>query len=203
MENFSIMKPNLFPKFQNRLKILKTCGFLVLCLFFQNLYPQQEIKLDNRGKIIAQIQKEFANENWENGKDTLDKALDKYPNDSDINTLAGKYYHHIGNLDRARFHLLRAINIFNGNVDAKQLMVNVELEAERYSSAICYVNELLEINPYWRGLWRKKIELYNLQGNKIEANRLHERMYHIYPEDADIKADYLYELELEASEKYK
>lgn len=184
-------------------KALKIWGLLGLCLLFQNLQAQQETNLDDRGEYIVKIQKEFADERWENGKVILDNALDKYPNDSDINTLAGKYYHHIGNQDKARYHLLKAINVFNDNVDAKQLMVNVETEAKRYSSAICYVNELLEINPYWRGLWRKKIELYKLQGNEIEARRLQERARHIYPEDTVIKADYLYGLEKEASEKYK
>ena len=190
-------------KYQYFIKQVRILGIVGLCLIVQQLYPQQEIKLDNREGFIVQIQQDFADDKWEDGKTVLDKALDKYPNDSDIHTLAGKYYHHQGNQDKARYHLLKAINIFNNNVDAKHIMVNVETEAKRYSSAICYVNELLEINPYWRGLWRKKIELYKLQGNEIEAHRLQTRIHHIYPEDADIKADYLYGLEIEASEKYK
>ena len=182
---------------------MKIYGIVVLCLSFQQLYPQQEIKLDNREDYIVQVQKEFEGNKWEDGKIVLDKALLKYPDDSDLHTLTGKYYHYKGNQDKARYHLLKAINIFNNNVDAKHIMVNVETKAERYSSAICYVNELLEINPYWRGLWRKKIELYKLQGNEIEADRLQKRIYHIFPEDPQIRTDYLYSLEIDGLEKYK
>ena len=58
--------------------------------------------------------------------------------------------------DKARYYLVRAVRENPENVTAKQMLVNVEEESGNYSSAICYVNELLEINPYWQGLWRQK-----------------------------------------------
>ncbi|HZW77922.1 MAG TPA: tetratricopeptide repeat protein [Flavobacteriaceae bacterium] len=167
------------------------------------VFSQQEVALDDRGDYIVEIKKDFENDRWSDGKSLIDNAMKKYPNDADLHMLAGKYYHHVGNQDKARFHLLKSINIFPRNVDAKQILVNVEMEAKRYSSAICYVNELLEVNPYWRGLWRKKIELYRLQGNEIEARRLQKRINQIYPEDSSIRADFLYEMELDAAENYK
>lgn len=177
--------------------------FAVLFFSFSFAFAQSGVQLNSSEDYISRIQEEFKNERWEEAKPFIDSGVKEYPNDSDIHTLAGKYYHHIGNLDRARYHLLKALNIFHRNVEAKHILVNVETEAGRYSSAICYVNELLEVNPYWRGLWRKKIELYQLQGNRIEANRLRRRIYHIYPQDEIIRTDYFYELELEANEKYK
>src|SRR5690554_4057603 len=169
--------------------------FAVLFFSFSFAFAQSDVQLNSSEDYISRIQEEFKNERWEEAKPFIDSGVKEYPNDSDIHTLAGKYYHHIGNLDRARYHLLKALNIFHRNVEAKHILVNVETEAGRYSSAICYVNELLEVNPYWRGLWRKKIELYQLQGNRIEANRLRKRIYHIYPEDEVIREDYFYELE--------
>src|SRR5690625_137891 len=186
--------------FHNNRKLLL---FLAFCYSFSFALAQTEIKFNSSEEYISQIQESFKEERWEEGKTILDAGLKKHPNDSDLHTLAGKYYHQRGSLDRARYHLLKAINIFHGNVEAKHILVNVETDAERYSSAICYVNELLEVNPYWRGLWRKKIELYQLQVNRIEASRLRRRIYHIYPEDEVIREDYFYELELEANDKYK
>ncbi len=78
-----------------------------------------------------------------------------------------------------------------------QMLVTVEDITGNYSSAICYINELLETNPYWEGLWRKKIELYKKQGNTVESNRLFKRLQQIYPNNTQIKDAYYYELELE------
>ena len=75
------------------------------------------------------------------------------------------------------------------------MLVNVEELSGNYSSAICYVNELLEINPYWKGLWLRKIDLYKKQGNFAEANELLKRLRQIYPNDASISSDWFDVLE--------
>ena len=80
--------------------------------------------------------------------------------------LMGKYWFHEKNYDQSRYHLVKAIDDNYNNVNAKHLLVDVEDITENYSSAICYVNELLEVNPYWRGLWRRKIELYRKQNKR-------------------------------------
>lgn len=92
--------------------------------------------------------------------------------------------------------LLNAIDDNYNNVNAKHLLVDVEDITENYSSAICYVNELLEVNPYWRGLWRRKIELYRKQNNDVEADRLLKRINQIYPNDTILRKDYIYSMEV-------
>lgn len=177
---------------------------LIVVLFCQStLLAQTTIKLDDRDEYVTAAAERFEAGNWEEGKSYVDQGLEEHPNDSDLHTLAGKYYHHKGDNDQARYHLQRALKIYPKNVDAKQILVNVETESQRYSSAICYVNELLEINPYWKGLWRKKIELYRFQGNHVEAQRLQKRISQIYPEDQTLKDDYLYSIEMEANKKAK
>lgn len=140
----------------------------------------------------------FKRGNWEGGKRLLDEGLKRYPDVSTLNELAGRYYYHKKSYDDARFYLVRALRDNNANVEAKQLIINVEEETRNYSSAICYVNELLEIHPYWKGLWRRKINLYRKQKNDVEADRLLERLCHIYPNDAQLKKDLNYRLEQRA-----
>ena len=130
------------------------------------------------------VQEHFANEEWDAGKALLDEGLQKYPGVSDLEWLMGKYWFHEKNYDESRYHLVKAIEDNYNNVNAKHLLVDVEDITENYSSAICYVNELLEVNPYWRGLWRRKIELYRKQNNNVEADRLLKRINQIYPNDA-------------------
>lgn len=103
------------------------------------------------------VQEHFANEEWEEGKTLLEEGLGRYPKVSDLQWLMGKYWHHKKDYDQARYHLIKAIEDNYNNVNAKQLLVDVEENTQNYSSAICYVNELLEVNPYWRGLWRRKL----------------------------------------------
>ena len=139
----------------------------------------------------------FKQERWEEAKQIVDLGLKEAPFDADLLMLNGKYYHYKKNNDKARFNLIKSLQYDPNNVDAKQILTNVEIEEKHYSAAICYINELLEVNPYWKGLWRKKIEVYRLQGNNEEANRLLKRINQIYPEDEQIQQDYRYNLKTE------
>lgn len=140
----------------------------------------------------ATVRKAFKRGDWEGGKRLLDEGLEHYPDISPLQELAGTYYFHKKMYDDARYHLIKSVRDNNGNVDAKQLLVKVEETTRNYSSAICYVNELLEVNPYWKGLWRKKIELYRKQGNNEEADRLLKRICKIYPNDQQLQKDLNY-----------
>lgn len=154
---------------------------------------------DGSVELATQVKNHYQSGNWETGKKILDEGLKKYPKDSDLKMLSGRYFHQKKQYDKARYELKKALDFNAKNVDAKQILVNVESESKRYSSAICYVNELLEINPYWKGLWQKKIELYEQQGNNVEANRLRKRLSQIYPKDTKIQQDYTYTTEMRAN----
>ncbi len=149
------------------------------------------------------VRQAFKRQDWEGGKHLLDEGLKHYPDVSGLNELAGRYFYHHKSYDDARFHLVKSVRDNNGNVQAKQLLVNVEEETKNYSSAICYVNELLEVNPYWKGLWRRKISLFRKQGNDEEADRLLHRICKIYPNDEQLQKDYTYRLEQNFREQKK
>ena len=70
-------------------------------------------------------------------------------------------------------------------------MVDVEDDSKHYSSAICYINELLEFQPYDRDLWRRKISLYRKLHNNVEADAALERLARIYPNDSLVRNDLL------------
>lgn len=135
------------------------------------------------------VRKAFKRGDWNGGKRLLDEGLEHYPEVSGLNELAGSYYLHHQAYDDARYHLVKAVRDNDGNVQAKQMLVDVEEKTKNYSSAICYVNELLQVNPYWKGLWRRKIALFRKQGNNVEADRLLKRICQIYPNDATLKRD--------------
>lgn len=144
----------------------------------------------------TQVRKCFKERRWEQGKQLLDEAMEDYSGISAINELMGWYYYHHKKYTQARYYLVRSINDDKSNLHAHELIVNVEEETRNYSSAICYINEILELNPYDRGWWRRKIYLYRVLGNNTEADRLLNRLRQIYPNDKQIRKDVLYQQEL-------
>lgn len=166
---------------------------LLLCsISFTTVYaqPTEESTFQKANKLFKQNR-------LEEGKQMVDIGLAESPYDADLLMLNGKYYHEKKNNDKARYNLIKSLQYDPNNVDSKQILTNVEIEDKHYSAAICYINELLQVNPYWKGLWRKKIEVYKLQGNTEEASRLLKRINQIYPEDGQFKEDYRYNLETE------
>ena len=127
---------------------------------------------------------------WEAAKREIDDGLELYPDDPDLRYLNGRYYYYAqGDLTRARYNLVRAIQEDDQHYRAKRVLVDVEDDAKHYSSAICYINELLEFQPYDRDLWRRKIALYNKIGHKVEADAALERLARIYPNDSIVRRD--------------
>lgn len=130
-------------------------------------------------------------------KIVLEEALELYPEDADLNRWAGTYFLQQKEPDNARYFLLKAVEFDPNHFPAKQQLVALEEESGNLSSAICYVNEMLEMYPYDPGLWKKKIGLYRKQGNDREADRLLERLCSIYPNDTTVQNDYLNRIEEE------
>lgn len=134
----------------------------------------------------------YKNGDWEGGKAILDEADPAYGTLSVFCELKGAYYYHHLQYDEARRHLLLALRDDEANTQALELLVRIERETGHYSTAISHVNKLLEFSPYNARLWRTMIELYRLDHNDVEADRLLERLYTIYPEDTTVTKDMLY-----------
>ena len=150
---------------------------------------------DKPGEYAEKVSNFFSQHRWAKGKELLDEAMEYYPDEAGLHYLAGRYWWNGKDYDKARYHLVKACQINYHYTDAKTLLVNLEEITGNYSSAICYVNELLEVNPYWKGLWLRKVDLYKKMGNFEEANTLLKRLAQIYPNDASINSDFFEVLE--------
>ena len=81
---------------------------------------------------------------WTAAKREIDEGLQTYPENADLRYLNGRYYYVTGHLNEARYNLVRCIQTDDQHYRAKRTMVDVEDDSKHYSSAICYINELLE-----------------------------------------------------------
>lgn len=151
----------------------------------------------------ADIRNAFRQGDWTGGKALLDEANPEYGTLSVFCELNGAYYYHFKQYDEARRHLLLALRDDNANTQALEMLVRVERETKHYATAISHVNKLLEFSPYNARLWRTKIELYRLDNNDREADRLLERLYTIYPEDTTVQKDMLYKEQLRYYELHR
>lgn len=189
---------------RKRFKYAKLIVFFIgaVC-FYQPVYAQRAGTTVERNDEAHEINELYKQGKWEEGRKIAEDELKQNPKDSDMRMLLGKYYLHRQTYDKARYELVKSLEYAPANVDSKHMLVTVETETQRYSSAICYINELLEVNPYWKGLWRKKIELYRIMGNHVEADRLLKRISQIYPEDSELQADKAYAFEQRSVEVQK
>lgn len=164
-------------------------GILSLCLFFITVQGfAQDLSAD---EYFALAKKEGnEKQNFAKAATYCEKALALTPLDMDIKEYLGKSYMETGRLEKARITLLEVLDKSPRRVDARHYLLNIETQTKRYSSAVCYANELLEITPYSKTLWMRKINLYNLMDNNIEAHRETKRLYQIFPEDKEIQAMY-------------
>ena len=152
---------------------------------------------------VAHAKESIQGEKWSAAKPYLDEGLKHYPDDPDLNWLMGRYHHHNSDLRNARHYLIRAIQNDGSHVDAKRMMITVEEESQNYSSAIGYCNELLEVIPYEKTLWNRKIELYRKMGNTELADNLLRRLAKVYPDDSLIRRNVDYQYELDYQSKMK
>lgn len=140
--------------------------------------------------LFEKARKEGENKNFARAAAYCERALILAPLDMDVKEYLGKCQMELGMLDEARITLLEVLKKSPKRVEARHYLMNIEFQTERYSSAVCYANELLEITPYAKTLWMKKIQLYSLMNNKVEAHRAALRLYHIFPEDDEVRQMY-------------
>ena len=172
-----------------RMKLRRIIAAVLLLLSWAYIIAQ-DIKYTPRYYITRA--EGYANSgSWNVAKREIDAGLELFPDDPDLRYLNGRYFYVIDNIVEARYNLVRAVQANDQLFKAKRLLVDIEDKLEHFSSAICYINELLEFQPYDRDLWRRKIAFYRRMGNEIEADVALERLSHIYPNDTLVVNDVL------------
>lgn len=181
------MKQNLLYRrnIYNVIKLTRISWLLVLFLI-PAVSLASLIDIEHNARYYASKAQNYEDAGaWDAAKRLIDEGIKLYPNDPDLRYLNGRYYFKAqGDLKQARYNLIKAIQENDQHYQAKRTLVDVEEESKHYSSAICYINELLEFQPYDRDLWRRKIALYRKIGQKAEADNALERLAQIYPNDS-------------------
>ena len=139
----------------------------------------------------------FRADRWKDSEPFLISAEREWGGRSDICYLLGRYWYHEGEISKARRYLLQALVDDDSNTEALELLEKLEEEEGNYTTAIVHINDLLSFSPYNIRLWRKKIEIYRILGNDLEANKLLERLAEIYPNDEQVRKDVIYQKEQE------
>lgn len=167
--------------------------WIAICIFsllvISNLSAQDSSQ-DSSDEYFTLARAEGSKGNFAKAASYCEKGLKKSPLDMDIKEYLGKCYMELGQLEKARTTLLDVLKQSPRRVDARHYLINIETQSKRYYSAVCYANELLEITPYSKGLWLKKISLYQLMDNRVEANRSAKRLYQIFPDDIEVRDMY-------------
>jgi tetratricopeptide (TPR) repeat protein len=172
------------------MKINKSiCIFIVIVLSQLNIYSQI---FESSDLYFEEAKKDLAEQNFTKAAKMSWRGLQISPQDLDLKTILGKSNLELGRYDTARYVLKQVYLKNRKSIAILQYLVTIEQTTKRYSDAICFVNELLEITPYSKGWHLRKISIYKEMGNFEEAERALKRIYQIYPEDTEIKEAYTY-----------
>lgn len=147
-------------------------------------------------RYAATVQGHIDKQQWRAAERAAQEGLRTYPRDATLHEMLGHSLLEQHRYDEARYHLQHALKLDGTHNAARWSLIKVESITGNFSSAICYINELLENHPYNAELWRTKIDLYRRQGNDLEADRLLQRICSIYPNNEQLRRDRLYRLEL-------
>lgn len=177
--------------------------YVILAIFLFGAQNAMADKTHTPDYYDTTVRDHFRHQRWEQGKKILDQGMKLYGSFSVMNELQGWYYYHYKKYTQARYFLFKSLQDDKANQHARELLVNVEEETRNFSSAICYINEILETNPYDRGWWRRKINIFRKMGNQQEADKLLVRLKEIYPNDAQVQKDIDYQTELNLSTQKK
>ncbi|WP_439131618.1 YaiO family outer membrane beta-barrel protein [Polaribacter sp.] len=173
------------------MKINKSILILIVVVVSQFKSFAQE-QFDSSDLYFEEAKKDIAEQNFTRAAKMSWRGLQLAPDDLDLKVLLGKSNIELGRYDTARYVLKQVYERRRKDIDVLKYLVNIEHTTKRYSDAICFLNELLEITPYSRGFWRRKILIYKEMGNFEEAERALKRLYQIYPDDTEIQNDYNY-----------
>jgi len=165
------------------------CIFIVIVLSQLKVYSQI---FDSSDLYFEEAKKDLAEQNFTKAAKMSWRGLQLSPSDLDLKTILGKSNLEMGRYDTARYVLKQVYLKNRKSIDILKYLVTIEQTTKRYSDAICFVNELLEITPYSKAWHLRKISIYKEMGNFEEAERGLKRIYQIYPEDTEIKNSYNY-----------
>lgn len=154
--------------------------------------------MNNADELFERARQLGDNGRFDEALPLIQRAAKLTPKDIDVQEFLGKCHLELGNYDRARYILRKAADAREFNYTALLYLTTIESLTGRHSSAICYINEMLEQTPYERGLWIRKMNLYREMGNHQEADRELKRLRQIFPDDQHIKDQYVYMLSQKA-----
>ncbi|TCI84466.1 YaiO family outer membrane beta-barrel protein [Tenacibaculum sp. M341] len=155
-------------------------------IFTYNSFSQTE----NETTYLEKAQRLVQKKEYRKAADACLSGLKITPENLDLKEYLGKSYLELGKLDSARYILRKVVETKEKNKTALKHLINTEYISKRFSSAICYVNELLEQVPYDKQLWLRKINIYNDMGNTEEAFNTVKRLKSIFPKDIVVNNTY-------------
>lgn len=165
--------------------------FVLCALFLVQLSLKAQV-YESSDEYFDEAKNDIAEQNYTKAAKLSWRGLQLAPDDLDLKILLGKANLSLGRYDTARWVLREVYERRRKDITVLSYLVTIEENTQRYSDAVCYVNELLEITPYSRGWWMRKINIYKKMGNFEEAERALTRLYQIYPDDTEIKEQYNY-----------
>jgi Tfp pilus assembly protein PilF len=121
-------------------------------------------------------------------KESLEKTLNVYPDNAEVNSLMGEYYRIQGGLDQAIGHYLRAINLDPANERYFINLFEIYNDQRNSESAVETLRSGMKAIPYSIALPIRLAKFYLQHGLNEMANEMIERVLRLRPRDEEAEA---------------
>src|SRR5690625_1710378 len=158
---------------------------IFLCPLIAICQGQQDADYYEKAKNEVQ-----QNTNYEKALKLGLKAQKEAPERIEIEEFLGVCYAKLNQPEKAKTSFLKVLNKEPKRTKAKEYLVELEIAEKNYSDALKHVKEILETNPKSKKLWLMKIKLDRKLNKLDQAENTASKLYHIFPEDEEVKYTY-------------
>ena len=180
---------------------LRLVLFVLFISFSYGANAQWLKMIESSDNLYKDAKREIDLKHYQKAINLCNKAKDISPNNLDIHLLLGRAFALAGKIDSARYELNHVIEKNPKYRDAYVYLVNLEATACNYLQALEYADIGLKYFPNDRDLLLKKLDIYEKEGDWMEANKLADYLYERFATDAYIRSVYL-EFKLTLARQY-
>ncbi len=118
-----------------------TMAYLIF-LFTGN--PLQDTRIPAEDEIHAEFERMLREKNYHGIIDMADKLLKEHPHRHELYAISGEAFMLLGDLERAKYYLLKAIELDPENIGAYHMLSDLHAQQHEYDEAISWLAEYLK-----------------------------------------------------------
>lgn len=159
--------------------------FLSIILISSNVIWSQKIDVDSLLTVAIKETNEYRN--YESALKKTHLGMKLAPEYLDFYLLTGRIYQLTNVKDSARYYYNYVLDKNPAYKDTYTYLINMNLQEKKYDEAEILVDKAIENHPGEKTFRYKKLDVYQLQGEKSKSDAYLKELETLYPQDKELK----------------